>query len=457
MARILLVDDDVQSIEPAIKILAAEGHQVTHAIDGESALEQIRSHALPFEMILTDVRMPRLDGLQLMKALSVLGNDVPIVVMTAFGRVDEAVEAMKLGAVDFLSKPFKKSALVEAVKIALGRVIPRKGPQGSAAEIPLRRPEDAILGVSAAMQNLRRLVSQAGATQASVLLRGESGTGKELVARALHQLSDRASAPFVPLNCAAIPDSLIESELFGHEKGAFSGATQARAGLFHEAHRGTLFLDEIGDMPLNAQAKLLRTLQEGEVRSVGSNQSERVDVRVIAATHRDLRQRVKEGLFREDLLFRLEVIEIVIPPLRERPEDLDVLVAHSLLRIGARHGRDVQGVTAQAMAALRAHSWPGNVRELMNVLERATVFTSREMIDVGDLPPHLAATAPRSLTSSAAVTIPLGTPLREVEDLLIRKTLEATDGDKNLAARMLGINSRTVYRRLEKPDQSSEQ
>jgi DNA-binding NtrC family response regulator len=313
------------------------------------------------------------------------------------------------------------------------------------------------------MEELRKTLAQVAPTTATVLLTGESGTGKERVARQIHEQSPRAKARFVALNCAAVPEQLIESELFGFEKGAFTGAVGAKEGLFEAASGGTLLLDEIGDMPIALQAKLLRTLQEGETRRLGATAPRKVDVRVIAATHRDLRENVRAGTFREDLLYRLEVIGIHVPRLRDRMEDVPDLAYHFLRSAAQRHGKEVSGISEEAMAALLAHAWPGNVRELSNVIERAVVFARQPHVQAEDLPPHLAelgtkaraaegaqAGGAKQASGATSISVPLGTPLKDVEDLLIRKTLEATSGDKNMTAKLLGINSRTIYRKLEK-------
>lgn len=467
LTRILLVDDDPQSLESTRKILELAGYQVTTAVDGQAALEQVRpalslgtAGSTPrFDLVISDVRMPRLGGLEFLRALSLCGESMPVVLMTAFGRVEDAVWAMKLGAVDFLSKPFKRQALLSSVEAALKRA--RASGRGAAALDPAGGiasvATQPLIGRSCPMEELRKVISQVAPTAATVLLTGDSGTGKERVARQIHDQSPRVKARFVALNCAAVPEQLIESELFGFEKGAFTGAVGAKEGLFEAAHGGTLLLDEIGDMPLSLQATLLRTLQESEVRRLGSTHARKVDVRVIAATHRDLKQCVRAGTFREDLLYRLEVIGIHVPPLKERMEDVPDLAYHFLRVAAQRHTKELSGISEEAMAALLAHSWPGNVRELSNVLERAVVFARGPHVELGDLPAHLANSAgsiPResglALGTATSIAVPLGTSLKDVEDLLIRKTLEATSGDKNMTARLLGINSRTIYRKLDK-------
>lgn len=493
-AKILLVDDDAPALDSTRKILELGEYEVVTAVDGQDALDRVRAIQLSaldptrsrlesFDLIVTDVRMPRLGGLEFLRALSLCGDGTPVILMTAFGRVEEAVWAMKFGAVDFLTKPFKRQALLSSVEMALKRAraharghsgIP--GSAGPSAAATGRQPIERILvGASAPMRRLHSEIRQVAPTLATVLIAGESGTGKELVARRIHDESQRIRKDrFIALNCAAFPEQLIESELFGYEKGAFTGATQAREGLFEAAHDGTLFLDEIGDMPVILQAKLLRVLQEGEVRRIGATLSRKVSVRVIAATHRDLKESVKAGTFRQDLLYRLEVVSLRICPLRERPEDIPDLAYHFLRIANDRHGKRLEGFVDEAMEALLAHAWPGNVRELANVIERAVIFARGGSILPEDLPAHLlppeaagkscemasrsgdASTSADPASGSQLISVPLGTPLREVEDLLIRKTLEATSGDKNMTARLLGINSRTIYRKLgEKSRQGS--
>lgn len=456
-AKILLVDDDAQALESMRKILELEGYETVTAADGQAALDQVRPALEPgkprqeFDLIVTDVRMPRLGGLEFLRALSVCGDETPVVLMTAFGRVEEAVWAMKFGAVDFLTKPFKRHALITAVEGALKRSRSR----GAGASL---HASSTLVGRSLPMRELELVIRKVARTAATVLIQGESGTGKEMIARRIHEESPRAAngGRFIAINCAAVPEHLIESELFGFEKGAFTGALAAKDGLIAAAHGGTLLLDEIGDMPLSLQAKLLRVLQEGEVRRLGATVSRKVDVRVIAATHWDLGQAVKDGSFRQDLLYRLEVVAISVPPLRERMEDIPDLAHHFLRTAGERHQKTVRTLSEDAMEALLSHSWPGNVRELSNVIERAVVFAAESAVTRADLPPHLimrpagGGGAPSHLTASETISVPVGTSLKNVEELMIRKTLEATAGDKNMTAKLLGINSRTIYRRLQR-------
>ena len=440
MAKILLVDDDLQALESTKKILEYSEHEVVVATDGQSALQIVRSTnagTQPFELVITDVRMPRLGGLEFLKALGVCGQSIPVILMTAYGRVEDAVWAMKLGAVDFLTKPFKRQTLVSAIDSVLKR---SRSVAGSSS----------LLGTSDKMIQLKALIEQVAPTSATVLVMGESGTGKELVARCIYEKSNRSKNSFIALNCAALPEQLIESELFGYEKGAFTGAVGAKQGLFAAADRGTLLLDEIGDLPLSVQSKLLRVLQEGEVRRIGSTKSEKVDVRVIAATNRNLSEAAKQGRFREDLLFRLEVIIIQVPPLRERAEDIAEIANHFLVLANKRHSKNVSGIDEEAMSFLRRHNWPGNVRELSNVIERAVVFASSEVITKNSLPLHISNLTDSTSVRHGTVSVTIGTPLDEIEELLIRKTLEATSGDKNMTAKLLGVNPRTIYRKLEK-------
>lgn len=435
-ARILLVDDDPQGRQSAQRILEAEGYEVVVAVDGQDALERVRLSN--FSAVLTDVRMPRMDGLDFFKALQVLQPNTPVVLMTAYGRLEEAVWAMKLGAVDFLSKPFRRKQLVDAVAVAVSR---------AKAPIPVHTASSSL------MTRLNRQIEQVASTAATVVVQGESGVGKERVARQIHAQSPRRGAPFVAVNCAAIPEQLLESELFGHEKGAFTGAVQSKPGLFEAASGGTLLLDEVGDMPLSLQSKLLRVIQEGEVRRLGALQSRKVDVRLLAATHQDLRARVAQGLFREDLLYRLEVIVLTVPSLRDRPEDIQVLSQEFFEASRTRHFKaSVESISSEAWEAIRSYSWPGNVRELSNAIERAVVLCQGAQIDVADLPPSLRSMqGPADAQSKAEVSIPVGTALKDVEDLLIRRTLEATHGNKELTAHLLGIASRTIYRKLGQP------
>jgi len=434
MKTVLLVDDDPQALDSTQRILQRSGYQVVTAINGEQALAVKES----YDVVVSDVRMPKMGGVELLRALGQKKVEAPVVLMTAFGSVEEAVLAMKCGAVDFLMKPFKRQQLISAVEIALKR----------SQTIHRNSSDTEILGKSLAIENLKQTINKIAMTQSSAVIVGESGVGKELVAKGIHQKSPRCKHSFVAINCGAMPEPLMESELFGYEKGAFSGALKSKAGLFEAAHQGTLFLDEIGEMSMSLQVKLLRVLQESEVRRVGSNYSHKVDVRVVCATHQDLKAYVEKGLFREDLYFRLHVIEVKVPPLRERIDDIEVLADYFLAQAikESNHFDENSCISQDAMKMLLVHQWPGNVRELKNVIERAVVFAKTNTIMPEDLPEHFQGKNSNLFTQSLSFT--LGTSLKKIEQLMIQKTLEATDGDKNKAAQLLGVNSRTIYRKL---------
>jgi DNA-binding NtrC family response regulator len=435
--KILIVDDDPQSLSSTSRILEHARHVVKSASSGMDALLVLESF-LP-DLIVTDVRMPGMSGMEFVDAYQKKGLSVPFIVMTAFGEVKDAVWAMKMGAVDFLLKPFKKQELCDAVDQVAARFT--KSNQGAV------RTEGsvALIGSSKTMQKLKIHIAQVAATDASVLVLGESGSGKEQVSKMIHEQSSRALRPFIAVNCAAIPENLIESELFGYERGAFSGADHAKPGLIESADGGTLMLDEIGDMPIALQPKLLRVLETQTVRRLGSNHEKKLNVRIIAATHQHLLERVKQGLFRQDLYYRLDVMPLTVPALRDHSEDIPELTQFFLKKYSQEHQKPILGIDSEAQAMLMNHSWPGNVRELSNVLERAVVLNSSKYVQAIDLPFHLVA---EEVDSDSKITIPLGTSLKEIEDILIQKTLNLTKGDRAQAAKLLGVNERTIYRRI---------
>ncbi|MCK6529298.1 sigma-54 dependent transcriptional regulator [Myxococcota bacterium] len=453
--RILVVDDEAANREALQRILARDGYDVESAASGDQALAALR--ASPFDLLLTDLKMPRMDGVELLRAARVVAPDVEAILMTAYGTVEVAVEAMKEGAYDFLTKPLKRHELLRAVEKALEKrsllaenreLRARLREKDRGREGPLGR----IIGHSDGLRRVLDVVRQVAPAQATVLITGESGTGKELIAEALHHLSPRAQGPMVKLACAALPETLLESELFGHEAGAFTGATGLRKGRFELADGGTLFLDEVAEMSAATQVKLLRVLQQGEIERVGGSRTLRVDVRIVAATHRDLQAEVKVGRFREDLYWRLHVIRIHLPPLRERIGDVPLLVDHFVRRFAERNGKAIQGVSPEAMDLLSNHAWPGNVRELENTIERAVVLCRGARIVEADLPDPLQARA----VPSRVLQFPIGTPLREIERRAILETLREAGGDKALAAHLLGVATRTIYRRLEELRAESE-
>jgi len=439
---LLVVDDDPSNLESLARIFRRERVEVMTATDGKEALALLRKTRI--SVVLTDLMMPSMNGLDLLRASKTVSPETEFILMTAFGTVETAVEAMKEGAWDFVTKPFKRIQIVKAVRRALDRQTLVLENQALRAELEGSRRDRSIIGNSIAIRQTLDLVSQVAPSSATVLLTGESGTGKELVARAIHRGSQREKRPFIAVNCAALPETLLEAELFGHEKGAFTGATSQRQGRFELADKGTLFLDEIGETSPQLQVKLLRALQEGEFERVGGSRAVRVDVRVVAATNAELREEVKEGRFREDLFYRLNVIHVDLPPLRDRKDDVPLLAHHFLRKYATKNAKDIGGITKAAIDQLMIWDWPGNVRELENAIERAVVLCRGDAIDIDELPPHI-----RQGESEARVlNVPIGTPLADIEEMVIRETLAATKGDKRLAAQLLGIATRTIYRKI---------
>ena len=447
---LLVVDDDRSNLESLQQIFERERLEVLTAADGREALDMLRRRRI--SVMLTDLMMPGMSGIEPMKAAKTVSPETETVLMTAFGTVETAVEAMKEGAWDFVTKPFKRIQIVKAVRRALDQQSLVLENAALKAELEISRRDKSIIGNSVLMRQVLDMVRQVAPSQATVLLLGESGTGKELFARAIHTWSTRAAKPFIALNCAALPESLLEAELFGHERGAFTGAMQRRQGRFELADGGTLFLDELGEMSPQVQVKLLRVLQEGEFERVGGTQTIKVDVRIVAATNKDLKAEVDGGRFREDLYYRLNVISLTLPPLRDRRDDIPLLAQHFLTRYAEKNQKRITGMARETLQALMAWRWSGNVRELENCIERAVVLSRGDTIMLEDLPPQMRDAQP----DTRAITIPLGTPLEEVERLLIQETLAATKGDKRLAAQLLGIATRTIYRKIAPADAESE-
>ena len=455
MARLLIVDDDTAFRETLAETLQGLGHATVEAAGGQAALDLLRGGGARFDAIFLDHRMPGLDGLQTLSALrSTLARLPPVIVLTAYASGGNTIEAMRLGAFDHLAKPIRRDAVAEV----LARVLRVAEADGS----PARRDggEDAddapgeLVGPGAAMREVHKRIGLAAASAAPVLVLGETGTGKEMVARALHRHSDRADAPFVAINCSAIPRELLESELFGHVRGAFTGATGERDGCFRAADGGVLLLDEIGDMALDVQAKILRALQEGEVTPLGSHRTVKVDVRVVAATHRDLAVAVREGRFRQDLFYRLDVLSIRVPPLRERRDDIVALATHFLRRAAAPGAP--KSLSEAALRRLERHDWPGNVRELRNVMERCHALVRQAVIGIADLPfdDSAAASMPAS-DGWGEAGLPadwlggeLPATVERLERLLIADALARTQGNRAEAARRLGIHRQLLYRKI---------
>ena len=442
---LLVADDDPGLRESLERTLTREGYRVILASDGRAALERLQGGAV--DLIVTDLKMPGLTGLELLRAAKAIAPDVDVILLTAFGTVEEAVKAMKDGAYDFLTKPFRREQLLKLIDKALERreLIEKNKVLQQRLDDLLR--QGAIIGGSPAFRRMMMLVEQVASSSATVLILGESGSGKEGVAKTIHQRSARKTGPFVAVNCASLPETLLESELFGYERGAFTGAAGRKEGRFELADGGTLFLDEIGDLSPVTQPKILRVLQEGEFERLGGTRTIRVDVRIVAATNQDLSQMVKDKRFREDLFYRLNVITIHVPPLRERREDIPLLAQHFLRIYAAKNNRRLDGLTDNALKQLEAYAWPGNVRELENVIERGVVLARGNQMDVGDLPPEIAGATP---LPEGVISVRIGTPLAEIEQRMLDATLAATGGNKTLAAKLLGIDVRTVARKLER-------
>ncbi len=444
-ATVLVVDDDRANLESVCRIFQKEGFATLAAASGQQALELLRRPEVA--VMVTDLMMPGMDGQELLKAARAIRPDVEVVLMTAYGTVETAVAAMKDGAYDFITKPLKRHNLLKTVEKALEKqalLAENRNLKERLADLGAPGGRT-IVGQSPAFRAFMDIVRQAAPSSATVLLIGESGTGKELAARTLHELSSRAKRPFIAVNCAALPESLLEAELFGVEKGAFTGAVARKEGRFERASGGTLFLDEVGEMSPAAQVKLLRVLQEGEVERLGGTQTVKVDVRVVAATNKDLSREVADGRFREDLYYRLNVVEVRIPSLQSRREDIPLLADHFLRRYAAKNGKPVRGFTAEAMKVMESYAWPGNVRELEHAIERAVVLCRADLIDAADLPEPV---RKGPVGSCGQLVIPIGTPMEEIERRVIHETLRHTKGDKALAARLLGIAARTIYRKL---------
>lgn len=445
--RTLIVEDEENERTGLAELVRAWGYDADTAADGVEALERIA--AFNPGIVITDLKMPRMDGMELLEHIAAQPQQIAVILLTAQGSVEAAVSAMKIGAFDFIEKPVNPNRLRNILQNA-ARI------RGAERELEANRRKlrdvgvlGELVGTSKKMQELFRLIEMVAPSTASVLITGESGTGKELVARTIHSLSSRKSKPFVAINCAAIPETLIESEIFGHEKGAFTGALERRTGCFELAEGGTLLLDEIGEMPIGTQAKLLRVLEDRKLRRLGSKTETSVDVRVLAATNKAPEEAVARGHLRNDLFYRLNVFNIHMPPLREHKEDLPDLVNALLHDMNEKHGRTVAAVGEAVLSAFRSHAWPGNVRELRNTLERAVIVCDGPVIEPRHLPPGFGQVMPRTPVQEVnAVRLGVGTTVDEAERLLILKTLEATNNNKTRAADILGISLKTLHNKL---------
>ena len=445
--QILLVDDDERLRNAAGKVLAAAGYRVAGAGSGGEALEWLKEPGVA--LLIGDLRLPDLDGIALLKRVRELRPEVEVVMITGHGSVEKAVEAMRLGAYDFIQKPLDSAALLRTVAKALEKQRLATENRQLRHQLQQRRGVDALIGDSPAMRAVKQLIRQIAPTDVNVLIQGESGTGKEIVADALHRFSDRRDRPLLKISCAAIPETLLESELFGHERGAFTGANTARPGKFELADGGTLLLDEIAEMSPQLQAKLLRVLQDGTFQRLGGTQEIRVSVRLLSATHADIPKAIEEGKFRHDLYYRINTVQVVLPPLRERRDDVPLLAGHFLRRFAADMGKEVRTISPEALAQLLAHPWSGNVRELEHVIQRAVALAGADTI-IGFVfaPAVSSATTGRD---GSNIFIPIGTRVDDATKRLVEATIERCAGNKLQAARMLGIPPRTMYRHFSKP------
>ncbi len=442
---ILVVDDDTSHRATLVTLLGEWGYRVSGAEDGETATALCREN--PYDLVLMDVRMPGLSGIEALRRIRTYNPAIPIVIMTAYSAVENAVEAIKAGAYDYLTKPLDFDDLRLTLERALDHALLRDENRALKNTLAATFDTGGIIGQSQPMRRLLEIITTIAPSEATVLINGESGTGKELVARMIHANSPRKSGPYVAVNCAALTETLLESELFGHEKGAFTGAEKQREGRFLTADKGTIFLDEIGEMPLAMQAKLLRAIQEREIQRVGGDKAIKVDVRIIAATNRDLLRYVEEGGFRQDLYYRLNVVSLELPPLRERREDIPILATHFLKRFAEKNGKSVRGFTPAAMDRLVKYAWPGNVRELENTVERAVVLLMGEYVSERELPPSLLGVG-EGLTVKVSFA---DMTLEEIERVVVAETVESVGGNKSEAACRLGITRKTLLAKLQPP------
>ena len=448
--RVLVIDDDQGSAEAVADTLNRIGCRCDIALSGAEGLERVRAGNM--DLVITDLIMHDVNGLKIVEETKRYWPDVEVLVLTGHGSVDTAVEAMQKGAMTYLEKPINKDVLcTQVIKAAQKQCMVREH-ANLQRQIDKRFGFEGIVGQSRPMQQIFDTLAQISNTNSTVLIEGASGTGKELVARALHNNSSRRAHAFVALNCAALSEGILESELFGHEKGAFTGADRDRRGRFEYAQHGTLFLDEVGDMPITTQIKLLRVIEEREILRVGSNVPIKVDVRLIAATNPNLQELVTEKRFREDLYFRLNVVKLHLPPLRERPGDIPLLIDALLKEFSRAHDKQIKGINTEARQALYSYTWPGNVRELKNCIESMVVTTTSDVLGIGDVPPHIPSASRHEGTETGLAEITPGMSRDEVEKILIERTLAMTNGNREEAAKKLNIGERTLYRKLDKYD-----
>ncbi len=439
--QILIVDDEPANVESLTRILKRENYKLFQALNGKEALDIMREEEI--DLVITDLMMPKMDGLELLKAIKAISSYTEVIVITAYGSIERAVEVIKEGAYDFVIKPLKRRDIVKTVKKALEKVSLLQENKRLKSYLKDFTEPLLIVGKSPAMRQTMELVRQAAPTSVTVCIQGENGTGKELIAREIHKLSPRRNNKFVAINCGAFPETLLDSELFGFEKNAFTGAKTRKKGRFEMANGGTLFLDEIGELSLSAQVKLLRVIQERTIERLGGTESTPIDIRLLTATNRDLEEEVKAGRFREDLYYRLNVLEIRVPPLRERPDDILILAQHFLEKYSKIHNKPVLSIPPETRELLQNYDWPGNVRQLENVMQRSIILASGPELKPEDLPQQIH----RKKTDGNFFVIPFGTPLDEIERYIINETLRRT-GSKKLTAQLLGIATRTIYRKI---------
>jgi len=446
-AKILVIDDEDSMCNFMEIMLSKEGYRVDTAVSGREGLSLLQDHS--YDLVIADLNMPEMSGIDVLREAKRLNNDQDLIVMTAYASVDTAIEAMKQGAADYITKPFK----VDEIKLAIEKSISRRNLVNENVNLKKQLQDDNsfdnFIGSSKEIVSLKKLARRVASSDATVLVRGESGTGKDLIAKAIHRHSPRSNGPFVTINCAALPENLLESELFGHKKGSFTGAIKDKDGLFRVADGGTFFLDEIGNTSLTIQVKLLRVLEDKIITPVGETKPISVDVRLIAATNADLEEEVKAGRFRADLFYRLNVIPIYIPPLRERREDIDLLVNHFLLRYSRKLDLPVKSINDEAMELLRRYKWRGNVRELENTIERALLLCRSDELEPCDLPERLSTKETVDLVTDSE---PINPTLESIEKAYIHFVMSQTDGKKSEAARILGIDTSTLYRKIDRYD-----
>lgn len=441
--RILVVDDEEDILKILKFILEKEGYIVDTAMNGEEALTLMDKN--PYDIVLTDLRMPGMDGIELLEKVKALYPEVDVVIMTAYASIESAVSAIKKGAADYIVKPF----LNEDVKMRLKRILQHRSLQREVEVLKQQLSQkikgDVFWGSSPQMQEILKVLEKVTPTKAPILILGESGTGKGVLAELIHYNSPRSDKPFISINCSAIPENLLESELFGYKRGAFTGAVSDKKGLIEMAHGGTLFLDEIGDMPLNLQAKLLKFLESGEFIPLGDTNKKQVDVRIIAATNKNLQELIQKGLFREDLYFRLNLVEIKMPPLRERREDIPALIYYFIEKLGKEYGKEIKGITNEALLVLTNYSWPGNIRELKNIIERAIILATGPYITLNEIPERIKGTKKEEKLKKT-----LKEALEEFEKSFLKNTLREYNYNKEEVAEVLGIDLATLYRKLKK-------